>query len=132
MSLVSVLKVMWATKGVNTSAPWSRDTTFAGSVAAFAASVLYVFAIGQSCGRNLKLKKIKRGTHLARGNTGILECEGSNSLQSENIQYITLDSIPDAATLSLSLRHIPSTVENRSILPSTHSIAPPAYSDIYR
>ena len=132
MSLVAVLKVMWATKDINTSVPWSRDITFAGSVAAFAASVLYVFAIGQSCGRNLKLKKIKHQTHLSRGDTGILGCEGSNSLQSENIQYITLDSIPDAATLTLSLRQIPSTVENSSIFPSTHSIAPPAYSEIYR
>ena len=124
---------MSASKDMDTSVPWSRDITFAGSVAAFVASALYVFAISQSCVRHIKLEKIRRESSTASSSASS-GCDVNNSLPEQHIQYITLESVSDGSSLSRSCIQIPSYSDtcNSNPLPSKYPFAPPAYSEIYQ
>ena len=130
LSLIAVLKVMFSSQDMNTSSPWSRDVTFAGSIAAFAASFLYVFAISQSCMRYIQEKKIKRQSgYLSNSQFSREEC--SDTSQRQNIQVIPLDNFPSAASGSHLNRQNTNFDEDRSVISMKYSLNPPAYSEIY-
>lgn len=111
LSLIAVLKLMLTKGHINMSAPWSRDLTFVGSLAAFGASFLYVFSITQSCVRYIKLKRLKRISTSSFRN--------STSQQGPNIQVIILNNFPSG-----------SSPQNGSAIPPKYETHPPAYSDI--
>ena len=113
---------MSASNNMNTSAPWSRDVTLAGSVAAFAASCLYVFAISQSCVRNIKLRRLKKRNSM--------NSERNSDSGSRPIQIILMESLQNGI-LSPLRGQTSRGSDHSNDVPGKCPNQPPAYSEIY-
>ena len=132
---------MSASSNVSISIPWSRDVTLAGSVAAFGASCLYVFAISQSCLRNSKLRRLKQQRNSVTAN------ERNSDSENRPIQIILMDTLQNSVLDGSFQNSVLDRLHNDSISslrgqtsndsdcgngsPGKCPNQPPAYSEIY-